>query len=239
MSIRHTGEQEGAHYMKPFGLERCIATDGSIIPEYASNTGEQEGLHGGFWHNFPLYGGEGLLFGKSPFKGPTEDVLFNIGGTDYRVFPHIKAIFTDVDGVLTDGGFYYDEDGLRMKRFCTRDAAAVHRLRNAGYLVFAVTHSDDKITTTRLEDMEFDKYLTGVECKVESIKQICKEFDLIPFRQAIYIDDDVGGLPAMREVAVSFCPADAAPAVLRHGRVCDAKGGEGVLAEVADLILRE
>ena len=203
------------------------------------HTGEQEGLHCGFWNNFPLYGGEGLLFGKSPFPEVEGIELYNIGGTDYRVFPHVKALFTDVDGVLTDGGFYYSENGLEMKKFCTRDAAAVYRLRQAGYLVFAVTHSADGITTTRLEDMEFDKYLAGVEDKVESIKQICEEFDLIPFRQAIYIDDDVGGLPAMREVAVSFCPADAAPAVLRHGRVCDAKGGEGVLAEVADLILRE
>lgn len=216
MSIRHTGEQEGLHREQkvidaPTNTGEC---DGIIIPNYDNNEQHLSEVIPGRWK---LYEGK----------------------TQHKVFPHVEAIFTDVDGVLTDGGFYYDEDGLKMKRFCTRDAAAVHRLRAKGYLVFAVTHSDDKITTTRLEDMKFDKYVTGVESKKESIEAICAEFELIMFRQAVYIEDDVGGISAMRSVAVSFCPADAAPSVLEQGRVCHAKGGEGVLAEVADLILRE
>ena len=183
------------------------------------HTGEQEGLH--FQRHF--------VDQKPPFLPKTQ----------YQVYPHVRAIFTDVDGVLTDGGFYYSEKGLAMKRFCTRDAAAVVRLKAAGYKVCAVTHSADMITSRRLEDMWFDMFQVGVKCKIKSIKKICEEYGLDMSREVIYIDDDVGGIPAMEAVAVSFCPADAAPAVLRHGRVCDAKGGEGVLAEVADLLLRE
>lgn len=182
------------------------------------HSGEQEGLHTEIDY---------ISQGIAPPEGK------------YRPFPRIKAIFADVDGVLTNGGFYYSKNGLAMKKFCTRDAAAVYRLRQAGYLVFAVTHSDDDITTLRLRDMKFDGYYIGVEDKVESIKAICDEFNLDMSKGAIYIEDDVGGIPAMKAVAVSFCPADAAPSVLEQGRVCQAKGGEGVLAEVADLILRE
>lgn len=214
MSIRHTGEQEGLHFAAPAQMSADIA-----IGRYRR--------------------------AKKLAKDHPEKTYYVVqdGGyeilTDWKMWPHVKAIFTDVDGVLTNGGFYYSENGLAMKKFCTRDAAAVVRLRNAGYLVFAVTHSKDEITHKRLADMEFDGFYLGVEDKVESIKAICEEFNLTIFRQCVYIDDDVGGIPAMQAVAQSFCPKDAAPAVLRQGRVCDAKGGEGVLAEVADLILRE
>lgn len=217
-----------------------FSPSGSIerIPDRIRHTGEQEGLH---YKGEPDRDSE-MIASARKFQASVETLRFPVqpkAETRYRTWPHVKSVFTDVDGVLTNGGFYYGENGLVMKKFCTRDSAAVVRLRQAGYLVFAVTHSDDRITTTRLEDMKLNGFYLGVEDKVESIKQICEEFNLVMFREAIYIDDDVGGIPAMQSVAQSFCPADAAPAVLRQGRVCDAKGGEGVLAEVADLLLKD
>lgn len=36
-----------------------------------------------------------------------------------------KVVFTDIDGVWTDGGMYYDQTGNEWKKFNTRDSAGV------------------------------------------------------------------------------------------------------------------
>jgi len=36
-----------------------------------------------------------------------------------------KLILTDIDGVWTDGGMYYDENGNELKKFNTYDSAGV------------------------------------------------------------------------------------------------------------------
>jgi len=43
---------------------------------------------------------------------------------------HIKAFIFDVDGVLTDGKFYYSENGKIMKIFGDADNDALSILKN-------------------------------------------------------------------------------------------------------------
>ena len=50
----------------------------------------------------------------------------------------VRALVTDVDGVLTDGGLYYAENGDELKRFDVRDGQGLVRLREAGLLVAIV-----------------------------------------------------------------------------------------------------
>ncbi len=38
----------------------------------------------------------------------------------------IKIFFSDVDGVLTDGGMYYTENGDEFKKFCAFTAFLLH-----------------------------------------------------------------------------------------------------------------
>ena len=38
---------------------------------------------------------------------------------------NIKLILTDIDGVWTDGGMYYDQKGNEWKKFNTADSAGV------------------------------------------------------------------------------------------------------------------
>jgi 3-deoxy-D-manno-octulosonate 8-phosphate phosphatase (KDO 8-P phosphatase) len=44
----------------------------------------------------------------------------------------IRALVTDVDGVLTDGGLYYAENGDELKRFDVRDGQAWSCARPVG-----------------------------------------------------------------------------------------------------------
>jgi 3-deoxy-D-manno-octulosonate 8-phosphate phosphatase (KDO 8-P phosphatase) len=47
----------------------------------------------------------------------------------------IRLVVCDVDGVLTDGGLSYDEEGKVVKRFNVRDGLAVRMLQQAGITV--------------------------------------------------------------------------------------------------------
>ena len=40
----------------------------------------------------------------------------------------IKLVITDVDGVLTDGGMYYNDKGECMKKFNTKDSMGMELL---------------------------------------------------------------------------------------------------------------
>ena len=44
----------------------------------------------------------------------------------------IRLVAMDVDGVLTDAGMYYTENGDELKKFNTRDGMGVALVREAG-----------------------------------------------------------------------------------------------------------
>ena len=68
-----------------------------------------------------------------------------------RKYP--KLILTDIDGVWTDGGMYYDQTGNEWKRFSTYDGGGVKRAHDNGIPVGIVTAEDTMIVANRGDDM--------------------------------------------------------------------------------------
>jgi len=54
----------------------------------------------------------------------------------------IKAIFFDVDGVLTDGKIIYDNNGNETKQFSVKDGYIISHLKKAGIIVGIITGRD-------------------------------------------------------------------------------------------------
>ncbi|HEX2437646.1 MAG TPA: phenylphosphate carboxylase subunit delta, partial [Methylomirabilota bacterium] len=65
----------------------------------------------------------------------------------------IRALVTDVDGVLTDGGIYYTEHGDELKRFDVRDGQGLVSLREAGVLTAIVTRRQSAIVARRAREL--------------------------------------------------------------------------------------
>lgn len=68
----------------------------------------------------------------------------------------MKHFILDVDGVLTDGGFYYSAEGKVMKKFGPYDNDALSLL--SPYLEIVFMTSDKRgfdITRSRIENMYF------------------------------------------------------------------------------------
>jgi 3-deoxy-D-manno-octulosonate 8-phosphate phosphatase (KDO 8-P phosphatase) len=149
----------------------------------------------------------------------------------------VRALVTDVDGVLTDGGLYYAENGDEQKRFDVRDGQGLVLLREAGLLTVIVTRKQTTIVTRRARDLGIAEVHQNVTDKAAAITELLARHRLDP-AAVCYVGDDVGDLPAMRLAGLPIAVADAVKDVRRAATyVTRAGGGRGAIREVCDLIL--
>lgn len=149
----------------------------------------------------------------------------------------IKLVITDVDGVLTDGGMYYTAKGDNMKKFHVRDGMGVTLLRRDNVPTIIVTKEQTQIVKQWAKKMKIKKLFDGIQDKKKVLQQICNEFK-VKGNEIAYIGDDINDVDLIKSVGFSACPNDAIDVVKNNSDyVCSKKGGEGVLREVAEIIL--
>jgi len=164
----------------------------------------------------------------------------------------IKAIVTDLDGVLTDGGMYYSaktgwdvangethEIGL-IKKFHTRDASAARWLsEKTGVKLFVVTAGEharnNAINASRMEVMYLAEPISqGVMDKLVWLKNVAHIYGL-ELSEIAYIGDDIIDIGCLSVVGFPSCPADALTSVIgKCNWVSSRNGGYGVLGDLAD-----
>lgn len=150
----------------------------------------------------------------------------------------IKILLTDVDGVLTDGGLYYSGEGLHLKKFNVKDGMGVVLLKQQGIMTGIVSSDDSQIIKTRAERLKMEIIITASKNKLESLNQVCNEYNILPENIA-FIGDDVIDIEILKAVGFSCAPADAMSQVLDIvDYVCTKKGGEGCFREVAELLMK-
>jgi len=149
----------------------------------------------------------------------------------------IKAIFFDVDGVLTDGKIIYDDTGKETKQFSVKDGYIISHLKKAGIIVGIITGRDSKVVSHRAVELKLDFCHQGIVDKLEVFEKLV-DFYKLKKKQVAYIGDDINDLGTLKNCGLSVCPADAMSYMKEKvDLVTNAKGGEGVVREVADLVL--
>ncbi|WP_044173323.1 KdsC family phosphatase [Flectobacillus major] len=149
----------------------------------------------------------------------------------------IKLLITDCDGVLTDAGVYYGEQGEVLKKFNIRDGMGVERLRKNNIATGIITGELSPSVKKRAEKLQITELHLGIKDKLQVLNQILVNKNLLPENIA-YIGDDINDLEIMQHVGLKACPADAMPAVKAVvDYQCQLKGGEGCFREFAELIL--
>ncbi len=154
-----------------------------------------------------------------------------------RKLKRIRLFATDVDGVLTDGGLYYSNSGEQAKKFHAWDGLGLTLLRKAGLVTALVTLDQTHLLPVRAAKLGIAEVHQGVSDKLGVLKALSVKYG-IGFEEIAYMGDDLNDVPALRAVGFSATPANGrAPARDAVQYVCTAKGGEGAVREVADLIL--
>ena len=149
----------------------------------------------------------------------------------------VKVVITDVDGVLTDGGMFYSKNGEMLKKFNTRDGMGVELLRNNKIPVIIMTRENSKIVISRAKKLLIDDVNIGIKKKEMLLPKICKKYQ-INKENIAYIGDDINDLEILKQVGFSASPCDAILSIKTESDyICQSKGGEGVLREIADLII--
>ncbi len=149
----------------------------------------------------------------------------------------VRALVTDVDGVLTDGGLYYAQNGDELKRFDVRDGQGLVSLREAGLLVAIVTRKESTIVARRARDLGIAEVHQNVTDKAAAVRDLLARHAIAP-RDAAYVGDDLGDLPAMKLVGLPIAVKEAVPEVRRAALyITRAGGGHGALRELTNLIL--
>ncbi len=150
----------------------------------------------------------------------------------------IDWLLADVDGVLTDGGLYYDRRGPALMRFHVRDGLGLQLARRAGLKVGLISGRASPALDRRAAELKLDEVISGTDDKAAALESFLGRHGTTPRRLA-FIGDDLPDLVILGRCGLSFAPADAAPEVrtVVH-RVLAAPGGRGAVREAVEIVLR-
>jgi len=149
----------------------------------------------------------------------------------------IKLVITDVDGVLTDGGLYYTQEGLVMKKFNVKDGLGTRRLKQFGFECGIISSDGLELIEVRNKRLKMDFLITGTWNKLEKLQEVC-ELKNLELENVAYLGDDINDLEIINGVGFSASPSDAVTTILDSvDYVCKRKGGDGVFREFAELII--
>ncbi|WP_194778208.1 KdsC family phosphatase [Pararhodonellum marinum] len=148
-----------------------------------------------------------------------------------------KLVLTDIDGVWTDAGMYYDQTGNEWKKFNTSDSAGVIFCRHLDIEVGIITGEDTAIVARRAKKLKIELVKQGVANKLELVASLCKDKG-IGLKEVAYIGDDLGDMALLQAVGWSAAPANASSYVKELVQyITEKKGGEGAFREFVEWIL--
>lgn len=150
----------------------------------------------------------------------------------------IKLVLSDLDGVWTDGGMYYDNKDNEFKKFCTSDSAGVLYLRKYDIPVGIITGEDTEIVRRRIEKLKIPHLFMGARNKLKIAHDLCSRLDISLSEEVAYIGDDIIDVALLQRVKISAVPAGTPEYVAKHATWKLAKrGGEGAFREFAERLL--
>ena len=151
----------------------------------------------------------------------------------------IKAVAFDVDGVLTDGGFWWGPDGQEWKRFCFADIMGLSLARKAGLTLALISGEDSPLVDRLAAKMGITDVYKNCKDKAQALRSFADSRHL-DLQEICFMGDDVNDLAALEIAGLAVAPADARPSVIQKcSYVANAKGGNGAAREVIDLILAQ
>ena len=148
---------------------------------------------------------------------------------------NIQLVILDIDGVMTDGGMYYTENGDQMKKYNTKDGMAIIGLTKKG-MQFGIISSGFKaeMVKARGELLGIQRIYVGRDPKMGILQSWLDEMS-ITLNQVAYIGDDINDLEIMKVCGLSACPKNAVKAIREIADVILPKnGGDACVREFLD-----
>lgn len=149
----------------------------------------------------------------------------------------IKLLLLDVDGVLTDGGIIYNDNGMETKVFSVKDGLGMRLLMEAGIHLGVITGRRSNALYCRCKDLGINLIFDGVTNKIEVLDTLLDQTG-VSIEEVAFIGDDLPDLALMNKIGLSIAVGNAHKTVLDNAdMVTSASGGHGAVREVCEKIL--
>lgn len=151
----------------------------------------------------------------------------------------IRLILSDVDGVLTDGTIWYNDQGVESKPFHSHDGHGIKLWQKIACHHFGiVTARKSQAVVHRAADLGISLVRQGVSDKPAAVREIM-ELKQLTFEQICFIGDDLPDLLPIRLAALGVAVSDAVQEVIHAADyVTQRRGGCGAVRETIELILK-
>ena len=159
-------------------------------------------------------------------------------GSVSDIAKQIRLLILDIDGVMTDGGLQFDNQGEEYKTFNSLDGHGIRMLLECGIGIAVITGRNSGIVSHRMSELGVTHIYQGYRDKLLAYEKLLQDTGL-ESEQTAYVGDDLPDLPVMCRVGLAIAVQNAHLFVKQH---CDwvttARGGNGAVREVTDFILQ-
>lgn len=150
----------------------------------------------------------------------------------------IKVLILDVDGVLTDGKLFFDEQGREYKSFNVKDGLGIKLLQKTGVQIAVISGRGSKSVALRMEMLGIELVYLKQSDKGLAFKDIIDKVGCTP-EQTAHVGDDLIDLPVLIQVGFAIAVQDASESILPYvDWQTRQAGGQGAVREVCDFILQ-
>lgn len=154
---------------------------------------------------------------------------------DRKKLDRIKFLILDIDGVMTDAGMYFTENGDQFKKYNAKDGMAIMALTRKDFQVGIISSGFKlEMVKSRAELLNIQHLYVGRDSKIEILQKWCEKLN-ITFEEVAIIGDDINDLSIMQKVGLAVCPSDAVTKVKQQAHlVLQTPGGKGCVREFID-----
>jgi len=150
----------------------------------------------------------------------------------------IQLLLLDCDGVLTDGGVTWSDDGVECKTFHIRDGLGIRGWQRAGGRTGIITGRASRVVERRAAELGIEFVRQGIDDKLAAADEILKACGL-SWAQTAFMGDDLPDLPVVKRCGVGVAVADACAEVREAAAVVTSlPGGRGAVRELVERMLR-
>jgi 3-deoxy-D-manno-octulosonate 8-phosphate phosphatase (KDO 8-P phosphatase) len=148
----------------------------------------------------------------------------------------------DVDGVLTDGTFWWGTNDEEFKRFCFADVTGISLALKAGIKLALISGESSasgmKLVQRFADKLKISTVYKGCQDKEAAVREFAEKNQL-QLSEVCFIGDDLMDTPAMAVVGLAVAPADGQEVARSKAHLVTTRnGGHGAVREVLDSILK-
>ena len=150
----------------------------------------------------------------------------------------IKAVFFEVDGVLSRQTITLHPDGDPLRTVNIKDGYALQYAVKCGLHVAIISGAKTESLRLRYERLGVKDVILGADIKIKYYNELKQKLNLKD-EEIIFVGDDIPDYEVMQLCALPCCPSDAAPEIKAVSKyISPFPGGEGVARDIIEQVLK-